>query len=352
MFHTRKATVLVDKVYALLGMSSDDPSTAGLSADYGASWETVFRRLVTFSLSDQMSVETWDEKEVAVISGKGCVLGEVSVVKGDTVTWKDRFKGRSQCFTLPASVKPIRPRDVICLLQGASRPTIIRLYSDYSAVIRIAVSFVDDSDVSNTKWSTTTFPDDFLLIWDWDISWDQEHAKEYEDFRSGQGLSHQKPQPQEDLDRATRLWRMGRVLECVGRDEEAADNFQKSVEMGMMVLRGADSSESSHAGWAAWGDLLVEDRGGWTSLSYAARKGYEAFVRQLLDNGAMVDTKDNKGKTPLSWAAAHGHEAVVKLLLGTGKVDVDTKDKFGQTPLFWAAARGHEAVVKLLRSIK
>jgi hypothetical protein len=33
-----------------------------------------------------MSVETWDGKEAAVISGKGCVLGEVSVVKGDTIT--------------------------------------------------------------------------------------------------------------------------------------------------------------------------------------------------------------------------------------------------------------------------
>jgi hypothetical protein len=50
MFYTRKATVLLDKVYALLGMSSDDPSAVGLSADYGALWETVFRKLVTFSL--------------------------------------------------------------------------------------------------------------------------------------------------------------------------------------------------------------------------------------------------------------------------------------------------------------
>ncbi len=51
-------------VYALLSMSSDDPSAARLSADYGASWETVFRKLVTLSLSNRMSVEAWDEKEV------------------------------------------------------------------------------------------------------------------------------------------------------------------------------------------------------------------------------------------------------------------------------------------------
>lgn len=104
MFHTRKATVALDKVYTLLGITSDDPSSVGLSADYSASWETVFR-LITFSLSPQMSVETWDGKEVAVISGKGCVLGEVAVVQGDTITWKDTAKGRSQSFTPPASAK-------------------------------------------------------------------------------------------------------------------------------------------------------------------------------------------------------------------------------------------------------
>ena len=157
------------------------------------------------------------------------------MVKGDTITWKNTPEGRSQSFTLPASAKPIQPRDVICLLRGATRPTIIRLHSDYSAVIRIAVPFMDDSDVPNTMWSEhlesiTTFPDEFLLIWDWHES--QKHAEEYEDFRSGQGLSDQRMQSQKDLDRATRWWTMGRVLESAKRSEEAVDNFQKSVGIG------------------------------------------------------------------------------------------------------------------------
>lgn len=36
-------TERLDKVYALLSMSSDDPSAAGLSANYKTSWEGVFR---------------------------------------------------------------------------------------------------------------------------------------------------------------------------------------------------------------------------------------------------------------------------------------------------------------------
>ncbi len=65
--------------------------------------------------------------------------------------------------------------------------------------------------------------------------------------------------------------------------------------MGVRVLRGRDSSESSYANWAAWGDLLVEDRGGWASLPYAAKKGYKAVVRQLLEKGAVVEAKDPDG---------------------------------------------------------
>ena len=345
MFHTRKATVALDKVYALLGMSSDDPSAAGLSADYNSSWETVFRKLVIFSLSSQISVETWDKKEVAVIRGKSYILGEVSEVEGDTITWKDTPKGRSQSFTLPASAKPNQPRDILCLFHGASRPTIIRAHSDYAAVIRITVPSLDDSDAANTAWlerleSVTTFPDDFLLVWDWEVPQDRVQAKEYEDFRNGQGLSDPTSQQQKDPDRAARLWTMGRVLECVGRYEEAGERFQKSVDMGAMVL------DSGHASWAAWGDLLVEDRSGWAPLLYAAKKGYEAIVRQLLDKEAVVGV-DRFGWTSLLWAAGNGHEGVVRQLLEKS-VTVNAEDRFGWTPLSWAARNGHKGVIRQL----
>jgi hypothetical protein len=42
MFYTRQATNPRDKVYALLGISSDDPSKAGLQPDYTITWEELF----------------------------------------------------------------------------------------------------------------------------------------------------------------------------------------------------------------------------------------------------------------------------------------------------------------------
>src|SRR4051794_25759894 len=50
MFHTRKATEVRDKVYALLGMSSDDPGEAGLRPDYEVPWKDLFQQLVKFIL--------------------------------------------------------------------------------------------------------------------------------------------------------------------------------------------------------------------------------------------------------------------------------------------------------------
>jgi hypothetical protein len=82
MFHARQATDTHDKVYALLGMSSDDPEKAGLQPDYKISWEELFQQLVKFFLGKVVSVETSSQR--AVIKIKGCILGQVtSVRRGD-----------------------------------------------------------------------------------------------------------------------------------------------------------------------------------------------------------------------------------------------------------------------------
>lgn len=77
MYHGCKAADPRDKVFALLGMSTDDPIITGLLADYEASWDNIMRKLVQSSLSSTAIVTTWESKEVVVIKVKGCVLGRV-----------------------------------------------------------------------------------------------------------------------------------------------------------------------------------------------------------------------------------------------------------------------------------
>jgi hypothetical protein len=388
MFHTHEATKPVDKVYALLGMSSDDPSTAGLLPDYEVPWEKLFKDLVKFLLYKQVYVTTWGDEERAVIKSKGCVLGQVMLVESDgrhkvNIIFKNipdhLGPKREWRWTLQASVKYIREGDIVCRLQGAPKPMIIRPYKDYFTIIRIAASPEGKlTETGDTEWlklsrSITVFPRDFLLVWDWENPLEKlQDPEEYEGLvRTNNWVSeYSKPELGGHLDRATRTWNVAIIFNDLEEYEKAEERLREAIEGYKMAFREEyphmlkSQSGQTPLSWGAGNGydavvnlLLAKDdvdpdlkdsQSGRTPLSWAAEGGHEAIVKQLLETGKVdVDSKDRSGWTPLWRAVEGGHEAVVKLLLKTGKVDVDSKDD-GRTPLSWAAQGGHEAVVKQL----
>jgi hypothetical protein len=389
MYHTHEATKRHDKVYALLGMSSDDLSTVGLLPDYGVPWEELLQRLAKFLLPEKISVETWRDREITAFKSKGCVLGKVTsvqsnIARDDRQSVDVRFKKKpgqpgergewSAHWTLPVSARPIREGDLICLLQGASKPIIVRLCNDHFAIIMIAAT--PQEDIPTLFLSENIFIRDFLLVWDWESSLEKHQDQErYEILtRTNNSVSQcSKTESESYLDNATRTWDVALILGDSEEDGEAREKLLEAVNGYEIAFGEVDSNtlRSQYDGqtplvWAArngyYGgvNLLLakdgigpdlNDRNGRTPLSWAAENGHETIVNLLLETGKVdVDSKDSYfGQTPLSWAAQGGHEAVVKLLLETGKVDVDSKDSyFGRTPLWWAAENGHEAVVKLL----
>lgn len=83
-------------------------------------------------------------------------------------------------------------------------------------------------------------------------------------------------------------------------------------------------------------------------LLAAARKGDAAAVKQLLDQGANVNSKNRYGSTALFFACDRGHFDVVKLLVERG-ADMNVKDTFyNATALSWAMSKKHENIVNLL----
>ncbi|CAI0643628.1 unnamed protein product [Colletotrichum noveboracense] len=150
LYHTRNATDRRDKIYALLGMSTD--TYPDLKPDYRISWKDLFCRLVRTFVPEAASVSTWNGCETAFIQTKGRVLGTVSSVEtgnpwDDTQTvnivelqdvpgLQSGWIGR---WTVRAAAKRAGEGDIICLLQGASRPTLIRVHDDYCVIVAMVV---------------------------------------------------------------------------------------------------------------------------------------------------------------------------------------------------------------------
>ncbi|KAK0704469.1 heterokaryon incompatibility protein-domain-containing protein [Lasiosphaeris hirsuta] len=346
MYHTREATNHHDKVYALLGIASDDPVKT--SADYGAPWEGVFQRLIKLSLSDQVSVGVWGvQRGVAVIRGTGCVLGKISSIRGDGargdiqyiwITWKnahgvfDTEGGGDGPFSLPASAKAIKEGDVICLLEKAVEPTIVRLYNDYLAIIVIQAPLAKtESERLERLRGTTVSPTGLVLVWDWEVP-QYEQDRDYESFIGSQvGPTASQPVLRSGFEKAVRLWNFGVLLNVIERYEDSGNKFRKAIEMYSSALRSAGTYPNHNT-------VVGPDK---EVLSIMGRlvNGFK---------GTEESVKDWAGRTPLQWAARQGHEAVVKLLLERG-ADIEAKDWAGRTPLWWAASQGHEAVVRLLQ---
>ncbi len=85
-----------------------------------------------------------------------------------------------------------------------------------------------------------------------------------------------------------------------------------------------------------------------TDLHIVARLNLPVLTRSLLNNGAEVNTQDNRGWTPLHWAAYKDAATTAKVLLNNG-AEVNAKTNGGQTPLRVATAEDAVATVKVLR---
>ncbi|KAM0165377.1 hypothetical protein ACHAPC_010205 [Botrytis cinerea] len=176
-YYTREATDDRDKVYALLAMCSDSPTSAGLLPDYTILWEQLFQQLVQFILCRDIEVRIKQDRKKAIFRSKGCVLGWVNSVEVDSawngivkvnivptgaLKYLERMQRRIITWSLPTMERNIQRGDIVYLIQGVLKPTIIRFCKDHFSVIMIAASPKWPKDIG----SKMTFPREFLLVWD------------------------------------------------------------------------------------------------------------------------------------------------------------------------------------------
>ncbi|KAI1458536.1 hypothetical protein F4805DRAFT_474124 [Annulohypoxylon moriforme] len=85
----------------------------------------------------------------------------------------------------------------------------------------------------------------------------------------------------------------------------------------------------------------------YTTLHLATYFDLQGAVQLLYESGHNVDPKNIYGETPLMWAAAKGNEAMVEQLLDLG-ADSRMEDKYGKPPIFFAADKNHSSIMELL----
>lgn len=349
MHHTRAATNPLDKVYSLLGMSSDD-DTEALSVDYEISWSRLLEQLVRFYVPGATSVNTWDHAKLAVINCKGRYVGQVSAVLTDTtnsddqetfvVSWRDM---KSSNWTLQALTPAVQVGDMICLLEKASRYTILRRYSDYWVMIRVAVPLVEIKPPESEG-------DSFLLVWFWDMPTPEmpPDCEDYLGFMSRQGLRCS----DRELDKATRLHNIGQVLHDMGRFELARDKFQMALKAFENDL--VSAAHHKRGKGEGGGEKLITSIDSKQTLQQLTLEDDEhsMFINLLLSSRKIDGDTEFAEQTPLWMATENGHTAVVKVLLESKQVDLAADGRHDQMMLWCATANGHAAVIKVLLESK
>ncbi|RDK39324.1 HET-domain-containing protein [Aspergillus phoenicis ATCC 13157] len=182
MYCYHDATEQHDKIYALLGLSAD-PITPDLTPNYALPWNKVFQQ-VTNHIFPECSVETWPGSELAIIRGKGWALGHICSVRHVSDFGQQKVRvylndtARSMGYEsewdvdweLQTFARFFSPGDIVFLLQGASRPSIIRLCKDHFRIITPAVTICkrrheESSEETAKGWNTPGRSSDILLAW-------------------------------------------------------------------------------------------------------------------------------------------------------------------------------------------
>ncbi|OAG06464.1 HET-domain-containing protein [Paraphaeosphaeria sporulosa] len=206
MFRLREATDPRDKVYALLGIMSQDILKIEIVPDYGVHWDDLFRKLVRSILG--LKVEAaWishDREGHGQVSAKGCTVGYISSVnvsKSDrqvvsiTRTYRcspSGFRnsiGNTEIWVLHNSAAAVEQGDIVCWLEGSRGATIIRFQGDCFTIVvawaRFSTAFEKDlfrrgqlssHHLSHEQWmhealELTQYNRKFVLLWPFHNEW-------------------------------------------------------------------------------------------------------------------------------------------------------------------------------------
>ncbi|TGO07383.1 hypothetical protein BTUL_0284g00020 [Botrytis tulipae] len=118
-------------------------------------------------------------------------------------------------------------------------------------------------------------------------------------------------------------------------------------------LRGGGPSSDTECGVDKMVEFLIDHGIGTDNselgmrLQLAAKLGNVKLTREFIKRGFALESKNGMDQTPLILAVAYGHYETSKLLLESG-AEIHSKDSLHQTPLIIAVKNGNKKTVELL----
>ncbi|KAK7961179.1 hypothetical protein PG988_012393, partial [Apiospora saccharicola] len=239
MYHDRNATDPRDKVYALLGMCSDEQIPDGLRPNYRIAnwwasrppWRPGTERRWHLYSARVLLLDSWEDHQYVNVD-----------IRNNSGPLPARYMCRwYPTRSLHVSMVHIQKGDVVCLLQGASTPSIVRLHRDYCSLVAIAVTLSEQWVKDGSQHPTSPLRD-LLLIWDWEArqtTFDQASGSEY--FEDNKICTHTADETQSHT--VSGLETVGFILYDIKKEKAAVNRLERALD----VLVRVQGRESLHA---------------------------------------------------------------------------------------------------------
>ncbi|KAL3305603.1 het domain protein [Colletotrichum asianum] len=365
LHHGLEATDRRDNIYALLGMSTETPT--GLVPDYQISWKDLLPRLVKSLLPESLSVTIIDDDNSRLCCRHSNMGG-----KRRHLGWPATLRVKPTSITLRGSgdmngssrqhQNAFRRGDIICLLQGASLPTIVRAHHDYCSIVAIAVDTNVDMTPITCFWhSNTQF--EFLLTWSWKV---ETHPGHLDDFLIARGLSPTTCitwQTSDDLNTAVMLLETEQYYPAIlkvhsliiasGEVGESERPDAMAVAKFLDAMREVFRKTGHRAAFGMLRDLIGKKRG-YVDVteefltSFVSALGWEP-VAFVLDTQAAPFKMTEKLLIAAIWNKYHS-QSIMEVLLERSDGQINVTDKCFKAAM--TKRRDGVAVIKLLLKSK
>lgn len=172
-------------------MCNDSTEPGSLPApDYTKPFSILIEEAMTYLLGPSIHATAWDTREQSMVTGKGCLLGRLSVSDSQeyyvdftyslapSSGWRARLEDMTFC-------KDLHIGDILWQMAGAQHPSVIRPCGDHSDIVLVSIR-IDNvckgfSDPSPSDRSSSVMHwhefrrylpdtnDSITLIWDWSL---------------------------------------------------------------------------------------------------------------------------------------------------------------------------------------